>query len=217
MFALSNAPTPLYVRWQDEWGFSSATLTVIFAAYIAGLIITLSVAGRIADRYGRRLVLVPGVLLAVFSSVLFLLARDVVWLLVARLLAGISVGAAVTAGMAAVVDLAPTRSRHQASLLSSASMVFGAGLGPLVSGLLAQLLDRPQGTVFVIMTAATSAGAILALLLPLMRPRAGSPAPVAVPEPAAGAPPRGGVGHCDVRPRHHRDLLRALPRPLRVA
>lgn len=170
VFALSNAPTPLYVRWQDEWGFSSGTLTVIFAAYIAGLITTLSVAGRIADRHGRRVVLVPGVLLAVLSSVLFLLARDVVWLLVARLLAGIAVGAAVTAGMAAVVDLAPTHSRHRASLLSSASMVFGAGLGPLVSGLLAQVLDRPQSTVFVIMTAVTSAGAILALLLPLTRP-----------------------------------------------
>ena len=28
VFALSNSPTPLYVRWQREIGFSSGTLTV---------------------------------------------------------------------------------------------------------------------------------------------------------------------------------------------
>ncbi|MBF9334955.1 MFS transporter [Microbacterium lacticum] len=170
VFALSNAPTPLYVRWQDEWGFSSGLLTVIFAAYIAGLIATLLVAGRIADRHGRRVVLVPGVLLAVLSSVLFLLAQDVAWLLIARFLAGVAVGAAVTAGMAAVVDLAPARSRRRASLLASTAMVFGAGLGPLVTGLLARSLDRPQVAVFAIMTVVTATGAILAALLPLTHP-----------------------------------------------
>lgn len=170
VFALSNAPTPLYVGWQEEWGFSSGLLSVIFAAYIAGLIATLLVAGRIADRLGRRVVLVPGVLLAVASSVLFLLAQDVTWLLVARFLAGVAVGAAVTAGMAAVVDLAPARSRRRASLLASTAMVFGAGLGPLITGLLARSLDRPQVAVFAIMTAITATGATLAVLLPLSRP-----------------------------------------------
>ncbi|MBX3260538.1 MAG: MFS transporter [Labilithrix sp.] len=174
VFTLSNAPTPLYVLWRNEWHFSSGTLTVIFAVYIAGLIGTLLVAGRIADRYGRGVVLVPGLLLAVVSSGLFLFARDVMWLLGARLLAGMAVGAAVTGGMATVVDLAPTRSRHTASLLASAAMVFGAGLGPLTAGLLARRINRPQVWIFAVMTAVTVVGSILALLLPLSRPE---PAP----------------------------------------
>ncbi|NQD42106.1 MFS transporter, partial [Glutamicibacter halophytocola] len=98
VFALSNAATPLYVRWQADWGFSSGTLTVVFAAYIAGLIFALLFAGRIADQRGRRVVLLPGLALAVISSLLFLSAHGALWLLVARILAGASVGATVTAG-----------------------------------------------------------------------------------------------------------------------
>ncbi|MEV4603597.1 MFS transporter, partial [Amycolatopsis sp. NPDC049253] len=53
VFVLSNAPTPLYVLWQHRLGFSAGTLTVIFAAYIAGLLAALLVAGRASDRIGR--------------------------------------------------------------------------------------------------------------------------------------------------------------------
>lgn len=170
VFTLSNAPTPMYVRWQAEWGFSSGTLTVVFAAYIAGLISALLVTGRIADRRGCRFVLIPGMVLVVVSSLLFLLAQDVVWLLVARLLAGIAVGAGVTAGMAAVVDLAPPARRRTGSLLASTAMVTGAGLGPLLTGLVIQATSSPQTWVFGLMTLLMIAGLILACLLPLSRP-----------------------------------------------
>lgn len=170
VFTLSNAATPLYVRWQSEWGFSSGMLTVIFAAYIAGLILTLLFAGRIADRHGRRVILIPGLVLAVGSSLLFLFAQNVAWLLVARLGAGIAVGAAVTAGMAAVVDLAPSGRKHVGSLLASAAMVLGAGLGPLLSGLLTRATDSPQAVVFTVMTVVTLIGTVLGFLLPLSRP-----------------------------------------------
>ena len=36
--AASSAPSPLYVVYQREWGFSVGTLTVVFAAYVVGLI-----------------------------------------------------------------------------------------------------------------------------------------------------------------------------------
>jgi len=109
VFVLSNAPTPLYTRWQAEWEFSSGILTIVFGAYMVGLIGTLLVAGKLADRYGRKVVLVPGLIAAVTAAGLFLSATNVVWLLAARLLAGAAVGAAVTAGMSATIDLAPDR------------------------------------------------------------------------------------------------------------
>lgn len=64
VFVLSNSPTPLYVDWQRELGFSSGMLTVIFAAYMVGLLLTLTVAGQLADRFGRKSVLIPGLVLA---------------------------------------------------------------------------------------------------------------------------------------------------------
>ncbi|MEH1017951.1 hypothetical protein V6U90_33460 [Micromonospora sp. CPCC 206060] len=57
---LSNAPTPWYPRWRAEWAFNSGILAVAFAAYMVGLIAPLLTAGTVADRYGRKVVLVPG-------------------------------------------------------------------------------------------------------------------------------------------------------------
>ncbi|MDV8005779.1 MFS transporter [Rhodococcus sp. IEGM 1318] len=177
VFVLSNAPTPLYVRWQAEWGFSSGTLTVVFAAYMVGLIATLLTAGTLADHYGRKAVLIPGLGAAVASSALFLLAGNVLWLLVARLLAGVAVGAAVTAGMAATVDLAGRRRGRTGSLIASAAMVFGAGLGPLLSGIIAQTSNAPQRPVFTIVLALTLLALIVAVCLPIGRPTAASSSP----------------------------------------
>lgn len=170
VFVLSNAPTPLYVAWQREWGFSSGMLTTIFACYMVGLVGTLVLAGRLADRYGRRLVLVPAMLAAILSGALFLLAHGVLWLLVARLLAGVAVGGAVSAGMAAVVDVAPASHKRVGSLIASASMVLGAGLGPMLSGITAKTTAAPQLWTFTIVTLLGVAALVVSMRLPLDRP-----------------------------------------------
>jgi MFS family permease len=169
IFILSNSATPLYVRWQTAFGFSSATLTAIFAAYILGLLLTLLVAGQFADRFGRRSVLLPGLGAAIVACLLFAGAQSVAMLLVARCLSGVAVGTAVTAGMASIVDLGGPQRKRQASQLASVSMVLGAGLGPLLAGGLALGLSEPiipiYAAEFVILASAT----LIALRLPLRK------------------------------------------------
>lgn len=169
VFMLSNSPTPLYVHWQQELGFSTGTLTVIFALYIAGLLGTLLVAGQLSDRYGRKLVLLPGLLAALTACLLFASAQSVLALGAARLLTGIAVGIMVSAGMAAVGDLGGTERRRQAALLASVSMVFGAGLGPLIAGGLAQTMVHPILPVFGTELVVLGSALIVACLLPLRR------------------------------------------------
>ncbi|MFF0709118.1 MFS transporter [Gordonia sputi] len=142
VFIVSNSPTPLYVRWQHSIGFGSGTLTLIFAAYILGLLLTLLVAGQVSDHFGRKHVLIPGLAAGIIAAVLFLTAADVPTLIIARLLTGISVGVVVSAGMAAVVDAAGPH-KVVAARLASVAMVLGAGLGPLLAGVFAQTLDNP--------------------------------------------------------------------------
>jgi MFS family permease len=148
VFILSNSATPLYVRWQREMGFSNGTLTLIFAAYIAGLLATLLVAGQLSDRYGRKPVLFPGLAAAVLACILFGTASTVASLLLARLLSGIAVGVIVSAGMASVVDVGGPTRRKTAALAASVAMVLGAGLGPLLSGILSESLAQPVVPLF---------------------------------------------------------------------
>lgn len=174
VFILSNSATPLYVRWQTEIGFSSTTLTSILAAYIVGLLLTLLVAGQLSDQFGRRPVLLPGLIAAIVASLLFASAHSVPMLLLARFLSGIAVGVAVSAGMASIVDLGGPDRRRQASLLASVPMVLGAGIGPLLAGGLALALPQPVVPIFAVELAILTSATLVALFLPM---RSGTPDP----------------------------------------
>ncbi|MCU1640252.1 MAG: transporter [Nocardia sp.] len=161
VFALSNAATPLYGIWQRELGFSSGTLTAIFACYIVGLLSALLVAGVVSDRVGRKPVLLPAIGLAMLASMLFATAGSVVMLAIARLLTGIAVGAIVSAGMAAVTDIGGPERKRVAALAASTAMVLGAGFGPLLAGVLSETLPGPTTTIFVIEIALLASAFVL--------------------------------------------------------
>ncbi|MEO3750096.1 MFS transporter [Streptomyces sp. B6B3] len=172
VFVLSNAATPLYVLWQRDIGFSQGTLTVIFAFYIVGLLGSLLISGVVSDRIGRRPVLLPALALALAACLIFATASSVPALIMARLFTGIAVGAVVSAGMAAVTDVAGRDRRRLAALLASSAMVFGAGLGPLLAGVLSETLPAPTVTVFVVETALLATAVLAVWRMPVRRPEA---------------------------------------------
>ncbi|MER5274844.1 MFS transporter [Streptomyces sp. NPDC002809] len=172
VFVLSNAATPLYVLWQRDIGFSKGTLTVVFAFYIVGLIGSLLVSGVVSDRIGRKPVLLPALALALVACLIFATAAGVVALMVARLFSGVAVGAVVSAGMAAVTDVAGPERKRTAALLASCAMVFGAGLGPFLAGVLSETLPAPTVTVFVVEAALLVTAVLVVLRMPVRRPTA---------------------------------------------
>ncbi|MFF5365731.1 MFS transporter [Streptomyces sp. NPDC013187] len=172
VFVLSNAATPLYVLWQHDIGFSKGTLTVVFASYIVGLLGSLLVSGVVSDRLGRKSVLLPALALALAACAIFATATTVAALIVARLFTGIAVGAVVSAGMAAVTDVAGPERKRLAALLASCAMVFGAGLGPLLAGLLSETLPAPTVTVFVVEAVLLFTAVLAVLRMPVRRPAA---------------------------------------------
>ncbi|MFD5133297.1 MFS transporter [Streptomyces olindensis] len=172
VFVLSNAATPLYVLWQRDIGFSKGTLTVVFALYIVGLLGSLLVSGVVSDRLGRKPVLLPALGLALAACAIFATATTVAALIIARLFTGIAVGAVVSAGMAAVTDVAGPERKRLAALLASCAMVFGAGLGPLLAGLLSETLPAPTVTVFVVEAVLLATAVLAVLRMPVRRPAA---------------------------------------------
>lgn len=172
VFVLSNAATPLYVLWQRDIGFSKGTLTVVFAFYIVGLLGSLLVSGVVSDRIGRKPVLLPALGLALVACLIFATATGVAALIVARLFTGIAVGAVVSAGMAAVTDVAGHERKRTGALLASCAMVFGAGLGPFLAGVLSETLPAPTVTVFAVEAALLLTAVSAVLRMPLRRPAA---------------------------------------------
>ena len=64
----TTLPTPLYGLYQQRFGFSELMVTVIFAAYAAGVIASLVLFGRLSDEIGRRRMLLPGLVLSALSA-----------------------------------------------------------------------------------------------------------------------------------------------------
>ncbi|WP_406273461.1 MFS transporter [Nocardia sp. NBC_00881] len=167
VFVLSNAPTPLYIVWQRALGFSSGTLTAIFGCYILGLLGALLVAGVVSDRIGRKPVLLPAVVAALVACVLFSVANSVAVLAFARMLTGIAVGATVSAGMAAVTDVGGPERKRLAALAASSAMVLGAGFGPLLAGILSEVLPGPTVAVFLVEIAVLASAFVVVVRLDL--------------------------------------------------
>jgi MFS family permease len=187
VFILSNTATPLYVLWQHALGFSKGMLTIIFACYIAGLIGSLLVSGVLSDRIGRKPVVLPALLLAMAACVLFATAGSALALAAARLLTGVAIGALVSAGMAAVTEVAGPARKRLAALLASTAMVFGAGLGPLLAGVLSETLPGPTVTVFVAEIAVLGSAALVVLRMPLRRHATATRTWIRVPRVPGGA------------------------------
>ncbi|WP_335986970.1 MFS transporter [Glycomyces sp. MUSA5-2] len=170
IFMLANAAAPLYVVWQAEFGFSKGTLTAVFCWYMVGMAASLLVSGTASDRLGRKAVLLPALGLGVVAAVLFATAQGVLALSVGRVLAGAATGAMVSAGTAAVTDLAGDGRRRLAALLGSVGVAVGTGLGPLWGGLLSETLPGPTSTVFWIQIALLLTAIAVVARMPLGRP-----------------------------------------------
>jgi MFS family permease len=162
----TTLPTPLYVIWQSEWGFSSVMVTLIFAVYAAGVLAALVFAGRASDQVGRRPVLGAAVALSALSTVVFILATSVGWLFLGRVLSGFSAGLMTGTATAALTDmLGPARPRR-ASIVSTVANTLGLGLGPLLAGLFAQYLPHPTVLVFEVYLALLVAAALAVVWVP---------------------------------------------------
>jgi MFS family permease len=164
--AAASAPTPLYVVYQKEWGFSTTTLTVIFAVYVFGLIGSLLILGGLSDHVGRRPVLGAAIALEAVSLVLFIVAGDVTVLLFARVAQGIATGAAFATLGATLVDLNPPRSPGRAGLVNGVAPLIGLALGSLGTGALVQFAPAPTHLVFALLLAGTGVGGVVVARMP---------------------------------------------------
>ena len=175
VMAVTTAPSPLYGLYQQRDGFSTFTITLIFASYSLGSTSSLFLLGHISDWFGRKWILLPGIVVSAAGALVFLLWRDLLGLYVGRVLGGLSVGM-VSATATAYLGELHARSKPQASMRRAqmAGTVFNAGglaVGALIAGLLAQYVHSPLTVPWVVLLAALGVAFVAVASIPETRAR----------------------------------------------
>jgi predicted MFS family arabinose efflux permease len=144
---------PLWVTGPVGSDESGAGLA--FGAFAVSALILRPVAGRLADTWGRRPLLVGGALLSALLMLGTAYADSLVTVVLLRLLFGVAEAAFFVASLAALADLAPPTRMSEAVSYNSLGLYLGLAFGPP----LGELLVRMAG-----FTAAWYGAAVLSLI-----------------------------------------------------
>ncbi|MCW3069918.1 MAG: transporter [Solirubrobacterales bacterium] len=125
---------PAFVRGPLHSG--NLAVGIVVGAFAITSVVCRPLAGRQADRRGRRIVLVCGALAMALGGALYLLSGGVPSLILARLAVGAGEGAVYTAGATWAVDLAPEEQSGFALGLFGLAVWGGLSLGPVAGELL---------------------------------------------------------------------------------
>lgn len=153
---------PRYVR--GPIGAGDLAVGIVIGAYAVTGLLLRPVAGRLADRWGRKPTVLLGALMLALSGLLNLPSLGIAGLIFARLVLGIGEGSLYTAGSAWIVDLAPLARRGRILGLYGLAVWGGLSVGPLAGELLLQA--GGYRAVWIFAAAMPLLGALLATRVP---------------------------------------------------
>lgn len=134
-FGIVMPVLPFYAR---DFGVTATTLGLLMMSYAAAQFVCAPLWGRLSDRVGRRPVILFSVAGTSASLLFFGLAESILWLFVARVLAG-GFAANVSVASAYISDVTNEDERTRWMGMLGASFGVGFILGPIIGGLLSPL------------------------------------------------------------------------------
>lgn len=115
-----------------DLGATTGAMQLTVSLYVAGLALGQPVYGPLSDRFGRRPVLVGGLILYTLAGLLAALAPSVEVLIVARLLQALGGCAGLVLGRAIVRDTSEAKQAAQRLALLNLMVTIGPGIAPLL-------------------------------------------------------------------------------------
>ncbi len=170
VMAFGTVPSPLW----PLYGLSSTLVTVAFAAMVIGVGTGLYFMGHLSDRFGRRRIVLPALVIALAAAATMAAWHQLPGLLIGRVLTGVAAGLMASTATTYLTELRPASPRLSSGVAAAANLG-GLSLGPLVAGALAQWAAHPLVTPYVVFAVLMALGLLGVALTPetVERGRAG--------------------------------------------
>jgi MFS family permease len=124
---------PLYIQ---DIGGTKPQIGIVMGAFAIGLLLSRAWLGALADRRGRKLLLVIGMTVVAIAPLGYLFIQSIPWLIGVRAFHGVCIAAFATGYAALVADLAPIENRGEVIGYLSLVTPIGMAIGPAVGGFL---------------------------------------------------------------------------------
>ncbi|GBE95394.1 major facilitator superfamily protein [Nostoc cycadae WK-1] len=124
---------PLYIQ---DVGGSKQEIGIVMGGFAIGLLLFRPMLGKLADKRGRKLVLLIGTAVAAIAPFGYLVFTSIPLLFWLRIFHGISIAAFTTGYTALVADLAPVSIRGEIISYMSLTAPIGLAVGPAIGGYL---------------------------------------------------------------------------------
>lgn len=133
---------PVLPTIMNELHLSGSVVGNLVAAFALAQLLVSPIAGRWADTFGRKKMIVIGLIIFSISELLFGVGQTVEVLFISRLLGGISAAFIMPAVTAFIADITTMETRSKALGYMSASISTGFIIGPGIGGFLAEIGTR---------------------------------------------------------------------------
>lgn len=144
-FGMISPILPLYARTFDV---STAMVGLLITSFGVARLFTNLPAGKLADRIGRRPLILAGPIITCIGALLAGVAPGFWMLIGARFVQGLGSAMSATASMTVLADISTTENRGRVMTVFQGSLLLGASIGPAIGGVLAALVGL-RGVFFV--------------------------------------------------------------------
>ncbi len=141
--AVISGATPFY---RGTFGLDSGSVLIGFSvsSLILGAIMGNIIAGRLADKYGRRNILKLTAVLFTLSAIITALSFDIVIFLFARILGGLGVGMAILVAPMYIAEIAPKKMRGKLVTFNQLNIVVGISMAYFSNYFFQQTIADPD-------------------------------------------------------------------------